>query len=145
MDYLRQLLESAGEPVSALELASAGGRGVLVEGGGTPLDRRAVAEVQTRIDEIEAEVDACAARGAAPSVTVASELDHCRAYLARRGGGLASALDRARPAVTKAIDRAISAIADAHELLGHHLARHVETGRTCVYVPDPSNPVHYEF
>jgi hypothetical protein len=55
-----------------------------------------------------------------------------------------AAVDRARPSVTKAIDRAITAIAEAHGPLGHHLSRHVETGRACVYVPDPASPVHFE-
>jgi eukaryotic-like serine/threonine-protein kinase len=146
MDYLRKLLERPGAPVPVLELASVGGRGMLVEpGGGPSLDRRAVAEVQRRIAEIESDVDALAERGAVPSEALRAELAHCRAYLCARGQGFASAVDRARPSVTKAIDRAIGAITDVHDALGHHLARHVETGRTCVYVPDLAAPVTFEF
>jgi ActR/RegA family two-component response regulator/tetratricopeptide (TPR) repeat protein len=146
MDYLRRLLERPGAPVPVLELASVGGRGVLVEAGGGPaLDRRAVAEVQRRIAEIETEIDALAERGAVPNEALRGELAQCRAYLAASGQGLASAVDRARPSVTKAIDRAIDAITDVHDALGHHLARHVETGRTCVYVPDLAAPVTFEF
>jgi hypothetical protein len=146
MEYLRHLLGRPGDPVPVLELASARGRGVLVEqGGGPSIDRRALSEVQSRIAEIEAEVDACEARGAVPSEALRAELAECREYLADTGGGILSAVDRARPSVTKAIDRAITAITDAHPVLGHHLRRHVETGRTCVYVPDVANPVRFVF
>jgi hypothetical protein len=146
MEYLRHLLGRPGDPVPVLELASARGRAVLVErGGGSPIDRRALAEVQRRIAEIRAEVDACEARGAVPSEALRAELAECRDYLADTGGGILSAVDRARPSVTKAIDRAITAVTEAHPVLGHHLRRHVETGRTCVYVPDVANPVHFVF
>jgi ActR/RegA family two-component response regulator/tetratricopeptide (TPR) repeat protein len=146
MEYLRHLLERPGVPVAALELASAGGRGVLVENGGGPLlDRRAVLEVQGRVAEIEAEIDACTARNVAPAHDLRAELAQCRGYLDAQAGGLVSAIDRARPSVTKAIDRAIAAITEVHGVLGHHLSRHVETGRACVYVPDPAAPVRFDF
>jgi ActR/RegA family two-component response regulator/tetratricopeptide (TPR) repeat protein len=146
MEYLRRLLARPGDPVPVLELASGGGRGVLVErGGGPTLDRRAVLEVYGRIAEIEAEVEACAARGAVASEALRAELLECRGYLADHGAGLLSTVDRARPSVTKAIDRAIAAITDALPVLGHHLHRHVETGRSCVYVPDIADPVRFEF
>jgi ActR/RegA family two-component response regulator/tetratricopeptide (TPR) repeat protein len=145
MEYLRQLLARPGEPVPVLELASGRGSAVLVErAGGPAIDRRAFAEVQRRIAEIELEVEGYAARGATASEALRAELAECRGYLAKSGGGVLSASDRARPSVTKAIDRAIAAITDAHPVLGHHLRRHVETGRTCVYVPDVGAPVRFE-
>lgn len=144
MDYLHHLLERPGVPVAAIELASAGGRGVLVESGGPALDRRAALEVRGRVAELEAELAAYASRNASPDEELRAELAQCRGYLAAHGGGLVSAVDRARPSVTKAIDRAIGAIAEAHGPLGHHLSRHVETGRACVYVPDPASPVRFE-
>jgi FixJ family two-component response regulator len=146
MEYLRQLLVHPGDPVPVLELASVPGRAVLVERAGEPaVDRRAFAEVQRRIAEIETEVDSYSAHGAIPSDALRAELAECRRYLARTGGGVLGAADRARPSVTKAIDRAIAAITDAHPVLGHHLRRHVETGRTCVYVPDLAAPLQFEF
>jgi ActR/RegA family two-component response regulator/tetratricopeptide (TPR) repeat protein len=145
MEYLRQLLARPGDPVPVLELAS-GGRPVLVErAGGPAIDRRAFAEVQRRIAEIEAEVETFTARGATPSEALRAELAECRGYLASTGSGVLGAVDRARPSVTKAIDRALAAITDAHPVLGHHLRRHVETGRTCVYVPDVAAPLEFEF
>jgi hypothetical protein len=74
-----------------------------------------------------------------------AELAECRSYLGGQGGSLVAAADRARPAVTKAIDRAIAAIEAVHDALGHHLRRHVETGRACVYVPDVAAPVTFVF
>jgi ActR/RegA family two-component response regulator/tetratricopeptide (TPR) repeat protein len=145
MEYLRCLLERPGVPVPVLDLASVGGRVLVESGGGAVLDHRAVVEVQRHIAEIEAEIERCAGLGAVPSRNLQAELERCHAYLGEQGGTLASAADRARPTVTKAIDRAIAAIAEADGALGHHLQRHVETGRTCVYVPDPANPVTFDF
>jgi FixJ family two-component response regulator/tetratricopeptide (TPR) repeat protein len=145
MDYLRVLLERPGEPVPVLDLASAGGRGMLIEGGDPPADRQTVREVHRRIAELEDELAACADRGAAANAAVRAELATCRGYLAAHGGGLLSAADRARPSVRKAIDRAITALIAVHPVLGHHLRRHVETGRTCVYVPDIAMPVRFDF
>lgn len=145
MSHLRVLLERPGTPVSVLDLAGSGGRVLVEGGGGAMLDRQAVAEVRGRIAELEAAIDDCAARGAVASDDVRAELAECRAYLGGRGGSLVSATERARPSVTKAIDRAIAAIAEVHGTLGHHLRRHVETGRSCVYVPDPTAPLTFVF
>jgi ActR/RegA family two-component response regulator/tetratricopeptide (TPR) repeat protein len=144
MDYLAHLLGRPGVPVAAIELAGAGRDGVLVQSGGPALDRRAALEVRGRVAEIEAELAGYAARNATPGEELRAELAQCRGYLAAQAGGLVSAVDRARPSVTKAIDRAIGAVTEAHGALGHHLSRHVETGRSCVYVPDPASPLRFE-
>lgn len=145
LEYLSHLLERPGVAVAAIELASAGGRVLVEPGGGPVLDRRAIAEVQQRIAEIEAAIETCAAHGAVASEALRAELLECRAYLAGQGGSLVAAADRARPSVRKAIDRAIAAIEAVHDALGHHLRRHVETGRSCVYVPDLTAPIAFEF
>ena len=88
---------------------------------------------------------ACALDGAVASDALHAELAECEAYLAGQGGRLVAATDRARPSVTKAIDRAIAAIEAVHDALGHHLRRHVETGRSCVYVPDFATPITFVF
>jgi CheY-like chemotaxis protein len=145
MTYLRCLLERPGVPVPALELASLGGDAILVDRtGGPAIDRQAVAEVQRRIAEIDAAVAACGRRAALVADDLLRERAECAAYLAGRGTELLSAADRARSAVTKAIGRALNAIRGVHEDLAHHLERHVETGRLCVYVPDPATPVTFE-
>jgi ActR/RegA family two-component response regulator/tetratricopeptide (TPR) repeat protein len=145
MTYLRCLLERPGVPVGALELAGLGGDATLVDRQGGPLiDRQAMTEVQGRLAAIEADIAACERRSAVAGAELLHERAECMAYLAGRGPELVSAAERARSCVTKAIGRAIGAIRRAHEGFGHHLARHVETGRLCVYVPDPAAPVSFE-
>jgi hypothetical protein len=146
MTYLRCLLERPGVPVPAIELASLGNETILVDRNGGPLvDRKAMAEVQHRLSEIDAEVTACKRRGAVVSTDLLHERAACTAYVGGRGSELVSAADRARSGVSKAIGRALKAIHGVHEGLGHHLERHVETGRLCVYIPDPAAPISFEF
>ena len=146
MAYLCCLLERPGSPVPAIELASLGRDALLVDHNGGPvIDRKAMAEVQRRIAEIDTDIAACARRNAVVSADLLNERAECGAYMAGRGTEFVSAADRARSGVTKAIGRAIKAIAVVHEGLAHHLERHVETGRLCVYVPDLAAPVTFEF
>jgi hypothetical protein len=63
----------------------------------------------------------------------------------KRGAKSVSVVDRARPGVTKGIGHSIKAIRSVHEGLAHHLERHVETGRLCMYLPDPATPVTFGF
>ena len=145
LTYLRCLLERPGVPVPAIELASLGGDRLLVDhNGGWMIDRRAMADVQRRIAELDATIAACERRGAVASADLAQERAECVRYLGGRGTELVSAADRARSGVTKAIGRAIRAIAQVHESLAHHLDRHVETGRLCTYVPDPGAPITFD-
>ncbi len=146
MAYLRCLLERPGVPVAAVELAGLGRDAVLVSSAGGPAaDRRALADVRHRLDEIDAEIAASTRRNLSISADLLHEQRECARYLSRRGTEMVGAADRARSGVTKAISRAIDAIARVHPALGHHLARHVETGRLCMYVADPGAPMVFEF
>jgi hypothetical protein len=49
----------------------------------------------------------------------------------------ASASERARSGVTRAIRQAIARIGEHHRELGEHLNHAVRTGTYCTYVPDP--------
>ncbi len=145
MAYLRCLLERPGVPVPAIELASLGREAQLVDhAGGPAIDRKAVAAVRHRLAEIELEIAACAARNVSVGPGLLHEQRECARYLSRRSREMVGAADRARSGVTKAISRAIDAIARVHPALGHHLARHVETGRLCMYVADPGSPMVFE-
>lgn len=53
----------------------------------------------------------------------------------RRSGSTA---ERARAAVTRAIRRSLSRLAEAHPTLGQHLERTIRTGVYCCYDPDPA-------
>ncbi|MCC6848319.1 MAG: AAA family ATPase [Deltaproteobacteria bacterium] len=145
MTYLRCLLERPGTPITAVELASLGGAGVLVEPrSGALLDRRAIGEIQHRISEIDAEIDTARLRGMSVPAALLDERAACLEYIHGRRTALIAVADRARSGVTKAIGRALQAIGRAHDALGAHLDRHVETGRSCVYVPNLSAPVVFE-
>ena len=145
MAYLRCLLERPGVPVPAIELASLGRDAALVStAGGPAADHRALVGVRQRLIEIDAEITARARRNESPSPDLLHERRECARYLSRRGTELIGTADRARSGVTKAITRAIATITRVHPALGHHLARHVETGRLCMYVADPAAPVVLE-
>jgi len=145
LTYLHCLLQRPGIPIAALELASLGGDGVLVEQSGGPLvDRRALGEVQRRLAEIDADIAGSARRGATVSAALLHERAQCAAYVGGRSTELVSTTDRARSGVTKAIGRALKAIRDVDDGLGHYLERHVETGRLCMYVPDPAAAPAFE-
>jgi GAF domain-containing protein len=58
----------------------------------------------------------------------------------RRG---ASASERARAAVTRAVRQAMTRIAEHHPQLGQHLSRTIRTGTYCAYVPDPRAPADW--
>lgn len=55
--------------------------------------------------------------------------------------GVGGAVERARQAVTKTIRAAIRRIAAVDAGLGRHLERSVRTGTSCVFDPDPHDPV----
>jgi CheY-like chemotaxis protein/tetratricopeptide (TPR) repeat protein len=146
MEYLRRLIAQPGVPIAAVELASLGGEGILVESGGdTVLDRRAIAAMRVRMSELE---DGIAARLAGEEMgdpdALRQELERLEVEFERQGRLFLSAAERARSAVTKAIYRAIREIAPVNGPLARHLHLHVKTGRMCMYVPDAVAPAHFE-
>ena len=60
-------------------------------------------------------------------------------------GSPASASERARAGVTRAIRQAITRIADHHLQLGEHLGGTIRTETYCAYMPDPRTPTGWEF
>jgi len=52
--------------------------------------------------------------------------------------------EHARLMVTQRIKAAIKKISAHHPLLGHHLARWIKTGRHCVYLGNPHEPLDWE-
>ncbi|HXJ35926.1 MAG TPA: AAA family ATPase [Candidatus Eisenbacteria bacterium] len=145
MEYLRRLFENADRSIPAIELAS-GGEGVLIESdGGYVVDGRAVAEALGRLDRVNDEIAACE-RGEIMACIDAlhTERERLEQYVQDQGRTAVSASERARTAVTKAIDRAIADIKAVHEPLGRHLEIHVRTGRYPRYVTDPVAPLTFD-
>jgi hypothetical protein len=130
--------QAAGVPRSALGDA------------GEMLDDRAKQVYRRRLAEIEDDMEEARALGDAER---AAQADTERDFLVRelsRAVGLggrdrraASASERARVSVTRAVRQAIARIGEHHPHLGEHLTRAVGTGTYCTYAPDPRVPTRW--
>jgi hypothetical protein len=114
---------------------------------GEILDARAKDAYRRRLAEIEDDIDQARAIGDAER---AAQADAERDFLVRelaRAFGLggrdrraASASERARAGVTRAIRQEIARIGEHHPQLGEHLNHTIRTGTYCAYHPDPRAP-----
>ena len=167
MRYLARLLADPGREHHVLDLAAAetGGGGAQADTGraaglprsalgdaGEALDMRAKDAYRRRLAEIDDDIDQARAIGDAERAAQAdAERDFlvrelARAYgLGGRGRRAASASERARAGVTRAVRQAIARISEHHPQLGEHLSRTVRTGTYCAYVPDPRAPIGWKF
>ena len=158
MHYLARLLAHPGREFHALDLVAAESVGVAPsESGflaelprttlgdaGEMLDERAKNAYRRRLAEIE---DDIAQARALEDTERESQADAERDFLVRelsRAVGLggrdrraASASERARVGVTRAIRYAMARIGEHHPLLGEHLNFAIRTGTYCGYLPDP--------
>jgi tetratricopeptide (TPR) repeat protein len=146
MRYLAQLLTHPGREFHVLDLVAAEtGQQMELGDAGEMLDERAKAAYRRRLAEIEDDIEqARALRDAGREAQADAE----RAFLVRelaRAVGLggrdrraASASERARSGVTRAIRQGIARIGEHHPPLGEHLDRAVRTGTYCAYAPDPA-------
>jgi hypothetical protein len=167
MRYLARLLAEPGREFHVLDLVAAeSGRAADVESGarvsdlphatlgdaGELLDERAKNAYRRRLAEIEDDIEQARVIGDAERV---AQADAERDFLVRelsRAVGLggrdrraASASERARAAVTRAIRQAIVRIDEHHPELGEHLDRAIRTGTYCAYLPDPGAPAGWRF
>jgi tetratricopeptide (TPR) repeat protein len=158
MRYLARLLADPGREYHVLDLVAAEtGSGAQRDSSpaaslprsalgdaGEILDARAKEAYRRRLAEIEDDIDQARAIG---DTERAAQADAERDFLVRelaRAVGLggrdrraASASERARVAVTRAVRQAISRITEHHSQLGEHLSRTIRTGTYCAYFPDP--------
>jgi tetratricopeptide (TPR) repeat protein len=119
---------------------------------GESLDAQAKDAYRRRLAEIEDDIAQARAIGDAERAAQAdAERDFLVQELARAFGlggrdrRAASASERARAAVTRAIRQAMTRIAEHHPQLGQHLSRTIRTGTYCAYVPDPRAPADWRF
>jgi len=118
---------------------------------GEMLDTQAKNAYHRRLAEIDEDIEQANASGDGER---AAQADAERDFLIRelsRAVGLggrdrraASASERARAGVTRAIRQAITRIADRHPQLGEHLSRTIRTGTYCAYMPDPRTPAGWQ-
>ena len=161
MHYLARLLADPGREFHVLDLVAAEtGSGApddssqtarltrsALGDAGEMLDERAKNAYRRRLAEIDDDIDQAHAVGDGER---AAQADAERDFLLRelsRAVGLsgrdrraASASERARAGVTRAIRQAITRIAEHHPQLGEHLSRTIRTGTYCAYMPDPRAP-----
>ena len=162
MRYLARLLADPGREYHVLDLVAAEtGSLAQVDGNqaaadlprsglgdaGELLDARAKDAYRRRLAEIEDDIEQARALGDAER---AAQADAERDFLVRelsRAVGLggrdrraASASERARVGVTRAIRQAMVRIGEHHPQLREHLNRTIRTGTYCAYLPDPRAP-----
>lgn len=165
MHYLARLLTDPGREFHVLDLVAAE-TGSAAHGGsahtarlphsalgdaGEMLDTQAKNAYRRRLTEIDDDIEQARADGDGER---AAQADAERDFLLRelsRAVGLggrnrraASASERARAGVTRALRQAITRIADHHPQLGEHLTRAIRTGTYCAYMPDPRTLVGWQ-
>jgi hypothetical protein len=108
------------------------------------VDPQARAELRAHLKHLEAERAQAESRGDLDAARATEgEIGAIQAYLAaatRRGGrsrAFGDETEKARKAVSKAINRSLKAIEASHPALGRHLRRFLDIGHTCRYHPDP--------
>ena len=164
MRYLARLLAGPGREHHVLDLVAAEtGPGTQADRGqaanlphsalgdaGEILDARAKDAYRRRLTEIDDDIEQAHATG---DTERAAQADTERGFLVRelarafglsgRGRRAASASERARAGVTRAIRQAITRIGEHHPSLGEHLSRTIRTGTYCAYLPDPRAPARW--
>jgi tetratricopeptide (TPR) repeat protein len=154
---LARLLGQPGRELHALDLATPVGprRARLAErsaaGVGPILDAKAKAAYRRRGQELHEELEEAEAWGDAErAARTRMEMDELTEHLSAAVGlggrdrTAASAAERARVNITKAIRSAIRRIAECDPALGDHLHRSVRTGMFCAYLPDQVRPITWK-
>ena len=156
--YLGQLLARPGAERHVLDLVDSV-EGVGVDGGpdrralgdaGDLLDAHAREAYRRRIEELRAEADDALASGLLDTAEAKqAELDHLVRELAAafglggRGRRAASAAERARLNVTRALRAAIATLAATMPQAAGVLEQRIRTGRYCAYEPDDGDDVRW--
>jgi tetratricopeptide (TPR) repeat protein len=148
MRYLAQLLAHPGREFHVLDLVAAEtGQQVAPGDAGELLDERAKTAYRRRLAEIEEDIEqARALEDAEREAQADAERDFLVRELASAVGlggrdrRTASASERARSGVTRAVRQGIARIGEHHPELGEHLNDAVRTGTYCAYAPDPGAP-----
>src|SRR5262245_40627256 len=116
------------------------------------LDKQAKASYRRRLAELREELQAAKTLGRIAQAEAAEqEIDALVAELTHASGlggrdrRAASAAERARQSVTRAIKLAVDKITEHLPELGRHLARAIKTGTYCCYTPEPHMVITWDF
>jgi predicted ATPase len=127
--------------LEGLELPESGDAGEILDVQAKETYRRRLHDLEEELEEAESFSDSeRAARAKHEMQFLVQELSRA-VGLGGRDRKAASAAERARQAVSKAIKAAIERIAHASPSLGRHLAATIHTGTFCSYTPDPRVPL----
>jgi hypothetical protein len=161
MHYVARLLADPGREHHVLDLVAAERvPGAAADAGGTPglplralgdagelIDAQAKDAYRRRLSEIDEDIEQAQTDGDDERVAQAqTERDFLVRELARAFGlggrerRAASASERARAGVSRAVRHAIARIGEHDPRLGEHLSRAIRTGTYCTYLPDPRVP-----
>jgi tetratricopeptide (TPR) repeat protein len=148
MRYLAQLLAHPGREFHVLDLVAAEtGQQTALGDAGEMLDERAKTAYRRRLAEIEDDIEqARALEDAEREAQAETERDFLVRELARAVGlggrdrRAASASERARSGVTRAVRQGIARIGEHHPRLGEHLNGAIRTGTYCTYTPGRGAP-----
>ncbi len=151
--HAASLAAAMADKAARLDAARAGERAAAQDLGdaGPMLDAQAKAEYRRRLQELRDGAEDARERGdSALASRLEEEMDFIAAELGRAVGiggrdrRAASAAERARLNVTKAIKSVITKIAEHNRLLGQHLSATVKTGTFCSYTPDPASRISWK-
>jgi 7-cyano-7-deazaguanine synthase in queuosine biosynthesis len=166
LHYIARLIQHPGREFQALELilaeqppaartpgtdradsgrlASQGLRPSRRSPGDEMVDPQARSDLRAALKHLEAERAQAESRGDLDRARAAEQdIDAIQRYLAAatRPGGRSRAFgdetEKARKAVSKAINRSLKNLEASHPALGHHLRQSLSIGGTCRYHPDP--------
>jgi hypothetical protein len=143
LSLLARLVDSPGQELHVLQLASPGAEHADASDAGPALDSRAVQDYRRRLLELREDLDE-AERFAdtARAGKAREEMDFLTGELARavglggRSRRTGHAAERARTAVQKRLREAVRRIEDELPELGRHLDHTIHTGVFCAYLPD---------
>jgi len=143
---------TAALPKSAEELTSIGMHGSGLGDAGAILDESAKAAYRQRLAELRTEVEEAKQLNQFERAEQAEEESEALLTELARAVGLggrdrraASAAERARQSVSRALKAAMHRIAEHDPTLGAMFLRCIKTGTFCSYHPDPSFPIAWEF
>jgi tetratricopeptide (TPR) repeat protein len=162
LGYVAALLASPGREFHVLDLVGAGGGATatareddLTAGdlgdAGEILDLEAKAAYRLRLAELDEEIEE--ARSWGDDERAARAVEEREALLGQLAGAVglggrdrkaASASERARVNVTRAIKSALARIAEQSPAMGSHLEATLRTGTFCSYTPDPRSPAAWK-
>jgi non-specific serine/threonine protein kinase len=144
LGMLARLVESPGQEIHALDLASSGEAGAAIDAGdsGEVIDARArdaykrrIAALRVEIDEAERDADAGRAERLRYELDALTDQIAAAVGLGGRERRVGAAAERARITVQRRVREAVKKIADNDPELGRHLDWTVRTGTFCAYEP----------